>query len=89
MSDKVKILTLSTKIEFMVLALGGKPDEEKIINENYVKQLTETGKEIKTELGKAAKLLGDRNETIACFGYNSKERVVIDEDIKGIFNSSE
>jgi len=32
MSDQVKINTLQTKIEYMILALGGKPDEDQVEN---------------------------------------------------------
>jgi hypothetical protein len=54
-----------------------------------LRQFEETQKEIRTELKRAGEQLRQRDETIALVGFSSKERVVIDEDIKTIFNSSE
>jgi hypothetical protein len=38
MSYKVKIETLQSKIECMVLQLGGRPDEDKVENKNLLDQ---------------------------------------------------
>jgi hypothetical protein len=64
MSDQVKINTLQTKIEYMILALGGKPDEDQVENKYLLNQFEQTRSEIKSELQKAHGLLKERNETI-------------------------
>ena len=89
MSNKIKIEGLQSKIETMVLSLGGRPDEDKRENKYLLSQFEETQREIKSELKQAHELLTQRAETIATWGYSSKERVVIDEDLKTKFTSSE
>jgi hypothetical protein len=64
MSHKVKISTMQTKIEFMILSLGGKPDEDQLENNHLLSQFEQTRSEIKKELKQAHGLLMERNETI-------------------------
>lgn len=64
MSYKVKISTMQSKIEFMILALGGKRDQDKLDNLRLLDQFEQTHKEIKMELSNAHNLLKERNETI-------------------------
>jgi hypothetical protein len=82
MTSKIKVETLTSKIEFMVLALGGKPDADVAENKNYLKELETTQQSIKTDMNLAKTKLSERNETIALVGFQSKDRVVLDEDIK-------
>ena len=89
MANKIKIEGLQAKIETMVLSLGGRPDEDKRENKYLLSQFEETQREIKSELKQAHEFLTQRAETIATFGYSSKERVVIDEDLKTKFASAE
>lgn len=82
MTSKIKVETLTSKIEFMVLALGGKPDADVAENKNYLKELETTQQSIKTDMNLAKTKLSERNETIALVGFQSKDRVVLDEEIK-------
>jgi len=82
MTSKIKVETLTSKIEFMVLALGGKPDADVAENKKYLSELETTQQSIKTDMNLAKTKLSERNETIALVGFQSKDRVVLDEDIK-------
>jgi hypothetical protein len=73
----------------MILALGGKPDADVLENKNYLQQIESTSASIKTEMQMAKLKLGERNEIISLVGYQSKDRVVLDEEIKSIFESCE
>jgi hypothetical protein len=42
MTSKIKVETLTSKIEFMVLALGGKPDADVAENKKYLNELETT-----------------------------------------------
>ena len=73
----------------MALALGGKPDEDQLENKHLLNQFEQTKTEIQSQLKKAHQQLLERNELIKMIGFNTKERVLIDEEIKDCFNSSE
>jgi hypothetical protein len=86
MSQRIKIGTLQTKIEFMVLSLGGKPDADKEENKFYEKEFEDTSKKIKDDLKICREKLAERSEKIALYGYQSKERVLLDEEIRDLFD---
>lgn len=73
----------------MILALGGKPDADVAENKRYLKEIEETSVEIKNDLQLAKVKLSERNETISLVGYQSKDRVVLDEEIKSLFEQCE
>ena len=85
MSQRIKVETLQSKIEFMILALGGKPDADVAENKRYLKEIEETSASIKNDLQLSKTKLSERNEIISLVGYQSKDRVVLDEEIKSIF----
>lgn len=89
MSQRIKIATLQTKIEFMILSLGGKPDADKAENKFYEGEFENTAKTIKENLKACREKLAERSEKIALFGYQSKERILLDEEIKDIFGACE
>jgi hypothetical protein len=53
----------------MILALGGRPDEDKVENNLLIEQMTATEKEIKEELEKAKNKLMERQEIIKVSGF--------------------
>lgn len=89
MSQRIKIATLQTKIEFMILSLGGKPDADKAENEFYEGEFEKTAKTIKENLKECRVKLAERGEKITLFGYQSKERILLDEEIKDMFGACE
>ena len=89
MSQRIKIATLQTKIEFMILSLGGKPDADKAENKFYEGEFENTAKTIKENLKACREKLAERSEKIALFGYQSKERILLDEEIKDMFGACE
>jgi hypothetical protein len=78
---------LSSKVEFMILALGGKRDADVAENNFYIDKFESTAKEVKEGLKEIRQQLGERLEKIAKFGFSSKERVMLDEDIKLLFEN--
>ena len=91
MSQRIKIATLQTKIEFMILSLGGKPDADKIENLFYETEFENTSKMIKDNLKECRNKIEDRSKKIkdTNIGYQSKERVLLDEEIRDIFEQCE
>ena len=60
MAARLKINTLQSKIEFIILSLGGKPDPDMAENNYYINKQESIGKDIKAELKKGRTLLADR-----------------------------
>jgi hypothetical protein len=87
MSQKLKLSTLSGKIEFMILALGGKRDVDVAENNFYIEKFESTAKEVKDGLKEIRTKLGERMEKMAISGYLSKERVMVDLEIKSLFDN--
>jgi len=60
MAQRIKISTLQSKIEFMILALGGKPDEDVAENKFYLKEFEDYAKAIKSNLSQCRERLAER-----------------------------
>ena len=58
--SRIKIQTLQSKVEFIILALGGKPDADKVENSRYLAEFDGVSTEVKQELQKCRALLGER-----------------------------
>jgi hypothetical protein len=53
MAARLKINTMASKVEFIILSLGGKPDPDVAENNYYINKQESIGKDMKAELKKA------------------------------------
>ena len=89
MSQRIKLETLKGKIEHMIQAMDGPPDHEEIENRRLLSELETTSKKIKDELQECKLKLIERIKKDDANWYASKERILLDEEIKAIFASCE
>ena len=89
MSKRIKIETLKKKIEFMIDALDGPPDRDELENKTLLQGLEDTSNSIKADLTECKNLLVQRIERDDREWYQSKERILLDEDLKSTFESAE
>lgn len=89
MSSRITIDTLQSKIEFVVLSLGGKPDEEKEENKRNMDQFDSISAILKLKMKECKDKLKERSSLIENVGFQSKERILLDEEIKQIFDAGE
>lgn len=73
----------------MIEAFDGPPDHDELVNNNLLKGLEETSNSIKADLGECKNLLVQRIERDDREWYQSKERILLDEDLKSTFESAE
>ena len=76
----------------MIQAMDGPPDHEEIHNNNLLDELEKTSKNIKDELADCKEKLIERlrgNQESKQSRSVDKDRILIDEAIKGIFASCE
>lgn len=89
MASRIKLNTLQEKVEYIVLKLGGKPDEEIEENKQSIDEFERTFALVNKQLHMCKEKLEERQTKIEQFGYKSSERVVLDESIKNIFTESD
>jgi hypothetical protein len=58
-------------------------------NKRNLDEFEYTSQSIKSGLNQCKSRLTERTEKIALFGYQSKERIVLDEELKGMFKQAE
>ena len=81
MAQKLKLETLTSKVEYMIMALGGRPDRDVEQNEYLINQFEEEATNLKEGLSEIKDKLKERVETIDQRSYQSNERIILDEDI--------
>ena len=89
MSQRIKLDTLKGKIEHMITAMDGPPDYDEIENNRLLSELENTSKAIKEQLRECSGKLEERVSRNDADWLQSKERILLDEEIKAIFASSE
>ena len=62
MTNRIKIHTLKTKLETMILALDGPPDFDEAENTRLINEFEQTSKKIKSDLIQCKDQLTDRLE---------------------------
>ncbi len=67
--SRIKIKTLQAKNEFIIMALGGKPDSDEQDNRKNLGEFEMTSQSIKETLKQCKDRLRERTEKIALFGY--------------------
>lgn len=67
--SRIKINTLQSKIEFIILSLGGKPDHDVEENRQSVNYFEKVSKRIQEDLTTAADMLSKRQNLIDCGDY--------------------
>jgi hypothetical protein len=67
--SRITIDTLLTKTEFIVLSLGGKPDEDKEEDKKNQDKFDKVSDLIKTRMKVAKEKIQDRNNVIADKGF--------------------
>eukprot|EP00347_Sterkiella_histriomuscorum_P002197 403369092 len=87
--SRIKILTLQSKVEYIILSLGGKPDQDAEENKKNLDEFEYTSISIKNNLNTCKDRLKERTERISLYGYYSKERIELDEEIKKLFIACE
>lgn len=66
--SRIKISTLQSKVEYIILALGGKPDQDVEDNKRNLDEFEYASQSIKTALNTCKDRLKERTEKIALFG---------------------
>ena len=89
MSQRIKLETLKGKIEHMIQAMDGPPDHEELENKRLLTELETTASQIKTELKECKDKLIERVSRDDTAWYSSKERILLDEEIKAQFATCE
>ena len=89
MSQRIKLETLKDKIEVMIQAMDGPPDHEELENKRLLSTLEDTAVQIKDELKSCKDKLIERVARDDEHWYASKERILLDEEIKAQFANCE
>ena len=90
MAQRIKIQTLKTKLEAMIVAFDGPPDADLNENTRLLDEFEETSNKVKKELHNAKGQLELRKDAIKDkVWYSSNERTEMDEEIKTTFNVCE
>ena len=89
MSQRIKLETLKGKIEHMIQAMDGPPDHEELENKRLLDELESTASSIKEELKSCKDKLIERVARDDAQWYGSKERILLDEEIKAQFATCE
>ena len=89
MSQRIKLETLKAKIEDMIQSMDGPPDLEELENQRLLDEQEKTATAIIEELKECRDKLIQREERDDKQWYQSKERILLDEDIKNSFASCE
>ena len=90
MAERIKIQTLKTKLENMIIALDGPPDAELNENTRLLDSFETISNKVKKELHNAKGQLELRKDSIKDkVWYSSNERTEMDEEIKATFSSCE
>jgi hypothetical protein len=67
--SRITIDTLQSKIEFIILSLGGKPDSEFEENKKNQDEFENISSMLKEKMNSCKSKLKERNELIAMFGF--------------------
>lgn len=67
--SRIKITTLQSKVDFIILALGGTPDSDASEAKRNVNEFELTAGSIKELLSTCRERLKERTEKIKLFGY--------------------
>ena len=90
LAQKIKLATLHSKIECMVIKLGGPPDEDVEENNRLIDAFETTAQAIKDSLTTCKDTLkiyiGKSHDTV---WLQSNDRTRLDEDIKAQFSTTE
>ena len=89
MSSRIAIDTLQAKLEFIVMSLGGRPDEEKEEMKRNQEEFDNISTLLKECMSNTKSKLKERQEIIKDGGFQSKERVLLDEKVKNMFAEAE
>ena len=90
MAQRIKIQTLKTKLESMIVALDGPPDKELNENTRLLDDFETISNKIKKDLQEAKGQLEMRKHSIKDkIWYSSNERTEMDEEIKTTFTNCE
>ena len=87
--SRLKLTTLQAKVEFIILSLGGKPDSDTQENKKNLSEFELATTSIKDILNTCKLMLKERQDKIKLFGYQSRERILLDEELKGKFKQAE
>ena len=69
--SRLKLQTLQAKVEFIILSLGGKPDQDTQENRRNLSEFEMTSVSIKETLNVCKDRLKERQEKIKLFGYSN------------------
>lgn len=68
------------------MSLGGRPDADTQENKKNLSEFEMTSATIKDTLNVCKDRLKERQEKIKLFGYQSRERILMDEELKAKFS---
>ena len=83
------LITITDKLEFMIIALGGQPDQtiqEGLLNMAKYEKISEL---IRINMRKINESISELRDVIKVQGYQNKDRILLDAKIKETFKESE
>ncbi len=76
------LITITDKLEFMIISLGGQPDQTAVEGKRNLNEYQFKTEVIRVNINKIEQLVKERDEIIKLHGFSNKDRILKDSKIK-------